>query len=122
VGLLMCQILRSMGARLIGTAGGPEKCALAKENGAEFMIDYKKTDGPGWLEQVKEITKGEGVAVVYDSVGKDTWEQSLQAIRRKGKVSILFHPTPHSRQSTNKLRWCTSVPHPAPCLLSPSQS
>jgi NADPH:quinone reductase len=121
VGLLMCQILRSMGARLIGTAGGPEKCALAKENGAEFMIDYKKTDGPGWLEQVKEITKGEGVAVVYDSVGKDTWEQSLQAIRRKGKVSILFHP-PHSRQSTNKFRWCTSVPHPAPCHLSPLQS
>jgi NADPH2:quinone reductase len=92
VGLLMCQILKSMGARMIGTAGGPEKCALAKENGAEFCIDYKKSEGPTWLEQVKEITEGRGVDVVYDSVGKDTWEESLQAIKRKGKVcvSILF--------------------------------
>lgn len=90
VGLLMCQILRSMGARMIGTAGGPEKCQLAKDNGAEFMIDYKKTDGPGWVEQVKEITGGRGVDVVYDSVGKDTWEGSLQAIKRKGKVCFSF--------------------------------
>ena len=90
VGLLMCQILRSMGARMIGTAGGPEKCKLAKENGAEFVIDYKKTDGPSWVEQVKEITGGRGVDVVYDSVGKDTWEGSLQAIKRKGKVCVSF--------------------------------
>ena len=86
VGLLMCQILKKIGARLIGTAGGPEKCALAKENGAEFVIDYKGKSSPTWLEQVKEITRGEGCAVVYDSVGKDTWEGSLDAIRRKGTV------------------------------------
>lgn len=86
VGLLMCQILKAMGARTIGTAGGPEKCALAKENGAEFLIDYKATSGPTWQEQVKEITQGEGVAVAFDSVGKDTWEGSLAAIRRKGTV------------------------------------
>lgn len=86
VGLLMCQILRDMGARTIGTAGGPEKCALAKEHGAEFTIDYKATSGPSWVDQVKEITGGQGVAVAYDSVGKDTWEGSCDVVRRKGKV------------------------------------
>ena len=85
VGLLMCQILKSLGAHTIGTAGGPEKCQMAKDAGAEYMIDYKDSS-VDWLERVKEITKGEGVAVVYDSVGQDTWEKSLQAIRRKGKV------------------------------------
>ena len=85
VGLLMCQILKSMGAHCIGTAGGPEKCQLARDHGAEHMIDYK--DGSkDWLKEVQEITQGKGVSVVYDSVGKDTWEKSLQAIRRKGKV------------------------------------
>jgi NADPH:quinone reductase len=84
VGLLMCQILKRLGARTIGTAGGPEKCALAKENGAEFMIDYKAEKD--WVGRVKEITGGEGVHVVYDSVGKDTWEGSLEVVRRKGSV------------------------------------
>ena len=119
VGLLMCQILRHMGARMIGTAGGPEKCALAKENGAEFMIDYKKTEGPSWVEQVREITKGEGVAVVYDSVGKDTWEQSLQAIRRKGKVC------PQAQYpfcDSDRYRSFTSAPHLGQSLLSLSRS
>jgi NADPH:quinone reductase len=86
VGLLMCQLLKAIGARTIATAGGPEKCTLAKENGAEFLIDYKAPSGPTWQEQVKEITKGVGVDVVYDSVGADTWEGSLAAIRRKGTV------------------------------------
>ncbi len=84
VGLLMCQILRKIGARVIGTAGGPEKCKLAKENGAEFLIDYKAEKD--WLGKVKEITNGEGCDVVYDSVGKDTWEHSLEAVKRKGTV------------------------------------
>ena len=141
VGLLMCQILRSMGARMIGTAGGPEKCALAKENGAEFVIDYKKTEGPTWVEQVKEITGGRGVDVVYDSVGKDTWEGSLQAIKRKGKVCVfsfllLFVPsyfyrlnlTYHTPQHPPNLpylpnrRSYTSAPPPAPSHPSRSRS
>jgi NADPH2:quinone reductase len=95
VGLLMCQILKKLGARMIGTAGGPEKCALAKENGAEFMIDYKAEKD--WLGKVKEITNGEGVHVVYDSVGLDTWEGSLEAVRRKGMVVFFGNasgPTP----------------------------
>jgi len=84
MGLLMCQILRKIGARTIGTAGGPEKGALAKENGAEFVIDYKAEKD--WLGKVKDITGGQGVDVVYDSVGKDTWEHSLEAVKRKGTV------------------------------------
>lgn len=86
VGLLMCQLLRAIGAKTIATAGGPEKCKLAKENGAEHVIDYKNADGPKWLDEVKRLTNNEGVAVVYDSVGKDTWEDSMEAVRRKGKV------------------------------------
>jgi NADPH:quinone reductase len=86
VGLLMCQLLRAIGAKTIATAGGPEKCELAKENGADHVIDYKSTGGPKWLDEVKRLTDNEGVAVVYDSVGKDTWEDSLEAAQRKGKV------------------------------------
>ncbi len=86
VGLLMCQLLRAIGAKTIATAGGPEKCELAKKNGADHVIDYKSPGGPKWLDEVKRLTNNEGVAVVYDSVGKDTWENSLEAARRKGKV------------------------------------
>jgi NADPH2:quinone reductase len=64
VGLLLCQILSAMGATVIGTAGSREKCALAKKNGAAYTIDYNASSGPSWVEQVKEITKGEGVDVV----------------------------------------------------------
>ena len=86
VGLLMCQILSKLGVNMIGTAGGEAKCKLAKENGATHVIDYKATSGPSWLEQVKTLTDGKGVDVVYDSVGKDTWEGSLEAVKRKGSV------------------------------------
>lgn len=64
VGLLMCQILREKGAVVIGTAGGKEKCDLAKSNGATHVIDYKSTEGPSWVEQVKTLTGGVGPDVV----------------------------------------------------------
>lgn len=86
MGLLMCQLLRDMGVTTIGTAGGPEKCKLAKENGATHTIDYRATSGPSWVEQVMKLTSGKGVDAVYDSVGKDTWEGSLEVVKRKGKV------------------------------------
>jgi NADPH:quinone reductase len=86
VGLLMCQLLKAIGAKTIATAGGPEKCELARKSGADHVIDYKSAGAPKWLEEVKRLTQNEGVAVVYDSVGKDTWEDSLEAARRKGKV------------------------------------
>lgn len=86
MGLLLCQILRDIGATIIGTAGGPEKCALAKENGATHVIDYKASSGPSWVEQVLKLTEGKGVDVTFDGVGKDTWEGSLEVAKRKSKV------------------------------------
>jgi NADPH2:quinone reductase len=77
VGLIACQWARAMGLQLIGTAGSAAKCALAKEQGAAFVINYANED---FLARVKEITGGKGVKVVYDSVGKDTWGRSLDCL------------------------------------------
>jgi NADPH:quinone reductase len=66
---------------VIGTAGSDEKCALAKEHGAAHVINYNKED---FLPRVKELTGGKGVKVVYDSVGKDTWDKSLDCLRPLG--------------------------------------
>lgn len=84
LGLLLCQALRDRGALVIGTAGGREKCELALQHGADHMIDYREEKN--WAEKVRELTNGEGVDVVYDGVGKDTWEGSLAAVKRFGKV------------------------------------
>lgn len=86
MGLILTQMLREFGCTVIGTAGGPEKCALAKENGAHHVIDYKASSGPTWMEQVLKLTKGEGVDCTYDGVGKDTYEGSLEVAKRKSKV------------------------------------
>jgi NADPH2:quinone reductase len=64
LGLLLCQLIRSIGATTIGTAGGPEKCAIAEENGAHHVIDYKDLAQPRWEDQVMLLTGGEGVDVV----------------------------------------------------------
>jgi NADPH2:quinone reductase len=85
VGLIACQWARALGFELIGTAGSAEKCALAKEYGAAHMIDYRKED---FVERVKEITGGKGVKVVYDSVGKDTFDGSLSCLRPFGLMAI----------------------------------
>lgn len=85
-GFLMTQILKNMGAKVIGTAGGPEKCELVKSLGADVVIDYRSEEGKDWVKKVKEVTGGRGVDVVYDSVGKDTWEGSLEAVKRKGTI------------------------------------
>ncbi len=77
VGLIACQWARALGLQLIGTAGSDAKCALAKEHGAAFVINYSSED---FLARVKEITGGKGVKVVYDSVGKDTWDKSLDCL------------------------------------------
>jgi len=86
MGLLLTQLLRDFGCTVIGTAGGPEKCALAKETGAHHVVDYKATSGPTWVEQVLKLTNGEGVDCTYDGVGKDTYEGSLEVAKRKSKV------------------------------------
>ena len=77
VGLIACQWAKAMGLQLIGTAGGDAKCQLAKEHGAAHVINYSTED---FQARVKEITGGKGVKVVYDSVGKDTWDKSLDCL------------------------------------------
>ncbi len=80
-GGLMVQWASALGCRVIGTAGSPEKAALAKEFGADEVILYRREDVAG---RVRELTGGEGVPVVYDSVGKDTFDGSLASLRRGG--------------------------------------
>ncbi|HEY6036416.1 MAG TPA: quinone oxidoreductase [Kofleriaceae bacterium] len=77
VGLIAMQWAKHLGLRVIGTAGGPEKCALAKQHGAAEVIDYHREDV---VARVRELTGGKGVKVVYDSVGKDTFERSLDCL------------------------------------------
>jgi NADPH2:quinone reductase len=84
VGLIACQWARALGLQLIGTAGSDAKCALAKENGAAFVVNYARED---FAARVKEITGGKGVKVVYDSVGKDTWDKSLDCLRPFGLMA-----------------------------------
>ncbi len=84
VGLIACQWARALGLRVIGTAGSDAKCALAKEHGAAFVINYSSED---FLARVKEITAGKGVKVVYDSIGKDTWDKSLDCLSPFGLMA-----------------------------------
>ena len=84
VGLIACQWAKALGYQLIGTAGSDAKCALAKSNGAAHVINYAKED---FAARVKEITGGKGVKVVYDSVGKDTWDKSLDCLRPFGLMA-----------------------------------
>lgn len=81
VGLIACQWARALGLRLIATAGSDAKCQLALANGASYAINYNSDD---FLARVKDITQGQGVKVVYDSVGKDTWDKSLDCLRPFG--------------------------------------
>src|SRR5476649_2778650 len=74
VGLIACQWLKALGVNIIGTVGSDEKVALAKKAGCAHVINYSKEN---FTQRVKEITGGKGVPVVYDSVGKSTWEGSL---------------------------------------------
>ncbi len=83
VGSIAGQWLKAKGVRAIGTAGGPEKCARAREHGYDEVIDYRSEDfGP----EVKRLTDGAGVAAVYDSVGADTVMTSLDVLKRFGTL------------------------------------
>jgi NADPH:quinone reductase len=81
VGLIACQWAKSLGATVIGTVGSDEKAKLAKDHGCDYPIVYTRED---FVERVKELTKGEKVPVVYDSVGKDTFMKSLDCLRPTG--------------------------------------
>ena len=84
VGLIACQWAKALGLQLIGTAGSAAKCELARAHGAAHVIDYAKED---FVARVKDITAGKGVKVVYDSIGKDTFEKSLDCLRPFGLMA-----------------------------------
>jgi NADPH2:quinone reductase len=81
VGLIAGQWLKAIGATSIGTVGSEEKAALAKSHGWQHVINYSKEN---FVERVKALTGGKGVPVVYDSVGKNTWDGSLDCLRPRG--------------------------------------
>ena len=81
VGLIACQWAKKLGATVIGTAGTQEKADLARANGADHVILYNDED---FAERVRELTRGEGVPVVYDGVGKATFDKSLDCLRPRG--------------------------------------
>jgi NADPH2:quinone reductase len=83
VGTIAIQWLKALGATVIGTAGSAEKRSLALSLGADYTIDYGASD---WVQQVKELTRGRGVDVVYDSVGRDTCAASLDCLKPRGHL------------------------------------
>ncbi|GAB6052444.1 quinone oxidoreductase [Magnetospira thiophila] len=83
VGQIACQWAKHLGATVIGTVGSEEKAAIAKARGCDHTILYEHEN---FVDRVKEITDGEGVAAVYDSIGKDTFQDSLNCLRRLGTM------------------------------------
>jgi NADPH:quinone reductase len=86
VGLLLCQIAKARGARIIGTVSTAEKAALARDAGADETVLYSQTN---FVEETRRLSGGQGVHVVYDSVGKSTFEGSLDCLRPRGTL-VLF--------------------------------
>ena len=83
VGQIFCQWAKSLGCKVIGTVGSDEKISIAKKNGCDFVINYSKENFP---KKVLEITKGKGVPVVYDGVGKDTFAGSIKCLKIRGML------------------------------------
>ena len=84
VGLIMCQWAKQLGATVIGTVSSDAKAAVARAHGCDYAVVYTRED---FAERVRAITGGEGVPVVYDSVGKATFEGSLKCLRRRGVMA-----------------------------------
>lgn len=83
VGLIACQWAKQLGAAVIGTVGAEEKVALAQANGCTHVLNLKNDD---WSKRVRELTGGDGVPVVYDSIGKDTFMGSLDCLAIRGMM------------------------------------
>ena len=83
VGQIFCQWAKSIGCKIIGTVGSDSKIEIAKENGCDFVINYKKES---FDKKVLEITNNKGIGVVYDGVGKDTFEKSINCLKPKGMM------------------------------------
>ncbi len=116
VGLIACQWLKQLGATVIGTVGSDEKAELARAHGCDHPIVYSREN---LAERVKEITGGAGVPVVYDSVGKDTWEASLDCLRPRGMmVSFGASSGTPADFSINQLQFKGSIYVTRPTLLT----
>jgi len=85
VGLLLCQMAKMRGARVIGTVSTDEKAKLAREHGADETIIYTRQD---FEAEVKRLTDGKGLQVVYDAVGKTTWDKSLSSLAPRGLIAL----------------------------------
>ena len=83
VGQIFCQWAKSLGCKIIGTVGSEDKINIAKKNGCDFVINYSKDD---FVKKVLEITKGKGVPVVYDGVGKSTFNGSIECLKIRGTM------------------------------------
>ena len=83
VGQIFCQWAKSLGCKVIGTVGSDEKVDIAKKNGCDFVINYSTED---FAKKVLELTKGKGVPVAYDGVGKDTFEGSIECLKMRGML------------------------------------
>ena len=83
VGQIFCQWAKSLGCTVIGTVGSDEKISIAKANGCDYVINYSKEN---FAEKVKEITNGDGVPVVYDGVGKKTFDGSIECLKVRGMM------------------------------------
>ncbi|MBA1338484.1 MAG: NADPH2:quinone reductase [Pelagibacterales bacterium] len=83
VGQIFCQWAKSLGCKVIGTVGADEKISIAKKNGCDFVINYSKED---FAKKVLELTKGKGVPVVYDGVGKNTFHKSIECLKTRGMM------------------------------------
>jgi len=83
VGQIFCQWAKSIGCKLIGTVGSDEKVDMAKKNGCDFVINYRKEN---FDKKVLEITENKGVDVIYDGVGKDTFEKSINCLKVRGMM------------------------------------
>ena len=86
VGLAAVQIGVALGARVIGTAGTPDKLDLVKKNGADIALNYRDED---WVERVKELTDGRGADVIYDPVGGDTFDLSMKCVAFEGRILVI---------------------------------
>lgn len=90
MGLWLCQLLRATGAHVIGTASTSQKRELAAQNGAEVTLEYPSSMSGGaeaFIAKVKELTSGKGCEAVFDGVGKDTFDVSLECVARKGTLA-----------------------------------
>lgn len=85
VGLIACQWAKALGATVIGTVGSHEKAEIARAHGCDFPLLYREDD---WVARVRDITDGKGVSVVYDSIGKDTFMNSLDCLRPMGLLAL----------------------------------